>query len=144
MHSVGIFAPETVETAREQYDALRFSAQTVVREIAKAMSFDRDEYQERVTTDVVMTAREALFASLLEVTVGTREEFDEWCTDRNDEVELAGNENVDHVVWHPIPFAGVIVAATFQNEETAAVGTLQRQAFGRHYRNAFEEHTTDE
>lgn len=144
MHSEGLFAPRTVETARERYDSLGLAAQTVVREAAKAMAFDEDEYRERVTSSVVMTARHALFASLLEVTVGTREEFDEWCAGRSEEIELAGSENVDNVVWHPIPFADVIVAATFQDEETAAVETLRRQAFGRHYRDAFEEDTTDE
>lgn len=144
MHSEGLFAPTTEETAREQYDSLGLAAQTVVREIAKAMAFDGDEYRERVTSGVVMTARDALFASLLEVTVGTREEFDEWCAGRNEEIELAGSENVDHVVWHPVPFAGMIVAATFQDKEAAAIGTLRRQAFGRHYQDALEENTTDE
>lgn len=133
-----MFAPATVETARERYDSLGSTAQTVVRDVAKAMSFDREEYRERVTSSVVMTARDALFASLLEVTIGTREEFDKWCADRDDEIELAGSENVDHVVWHPVRFAGVVVAATFQDEEAAAIGTLRRQAFGRHYRDAFE------
>lgn len=118
MHSEGLFAPRTVETARERYDSLGLAAQTVVREAAKAMAFDEDEYRERVTSSVVMTARDALFASLLEVTVGTREEFDEWCAGQSEEIELAGSENVDNVVWHPIPFADVIVAATFQDEET--------------------------
>jgi hypothetical protein len=138
MHTDGMFTPSTVEEARDLYDSLGPTAQTVVREVAKAMSFDSEEYGERVTSNVVMTARDALFASMLRVTVGTREEFDEWCTSRTDdyEVELIGSENVEHVVWHPISFAGaseIVIAATFQDKETAAAGTLRRQAFGRYY-----------
>lgn len=136
MYTVGTFAPSTADAAQEVYDSLGTTAQTVVREVAKAMSFDRKEYRERVTSDVVMTAHDALFASLLEVTVGTRAEFDEWCSPREYEVELAGSENVDRVVWHPIPFADRVVAATFQDAESAAIATLRRQAFGRHYREA--------
>jgi hypothetical protein len=150
MHSVGRCTPATVSEARELYESLGPSAQSVVREVAKAMSFDRGEYRERVTSDVVMTARDALFASLLEVTVGTREEFDEWCVETNhadSEIELTGSENVENIVWHPIPFAGTdgtIVAATFHEEETAAVETLRRQAFGRHYQGLLEETTNTE
>lgn len=135
MHTEGLFAPSTAEAARQRYDALGPASQTVVREVAKSMAFDQEEYNERVTTAVVTTARDALFASLLEVTVGTREEFDAWCEKRAYEVELTGSESVDHVVWHPVAFAETVVGATFQSEETAAIGTLRRQAFGRHYRD---------
>ncbi|UPM43601.1 DUF5809 family protein [Halocatena salina] len=134
MHSEGLFAPSTAGAARQRYEELGPASQTVVREVAKSMAFDREEYDERVTTSVVMTAHDALFASLLEVTVGTREEFDDWCEERTYEIELAGSESVDHVVWHPVAFAETVVGATFQSEETAAIGTLRRQAFGRHYR----------
>ncbi|RRJ29164.1 DUF5809 family protein [Halocatena pleomorpha] len=134
MHSEGLFAPSTAADVRQQYEELGSASQTVVREVAKSMAFDREEYDERVTTSVVTTARDALFASLLEVTVGTREEFDDWCAKREYEIELAGSESVDHVVWHPVTFAETVVGATFQSEEAAAIGTLRRQAFGRHYR----------
>lgn len=137
MHSEGLFAPSTEEAARQRYDSLGPASQTVVREVAKSMSFDREEYDERVTTAVVTTARDALFASLLEVTVGAREEFDTWCEQRAYEIELTGSESVDRVVWHPIAFADTVVGATFQSEERAAIGTLRRQAFGRHYRELF-------
>ena len=70
MHTEGIHAPETEAEARELYEAAGPTAQTVVREVAKAMEFDREEYSERVTGDVVETARDAVFASLLAVTVG--------------------------------------------------------------------------
>lgn len=136
MHSEGIFAPETVEEAREAYESVGPTAQTVVRETAKAMDFDRAEYRERVTSEVVETARDALFASLLAVHVGTRGEYESWCADHPDlEAIEAGSERVDNVVWHAAPFVGRVVAATFQREEEAAVGTLRRQAFGRIYRD---------
>ena len=108
MKTVGTFAFESADEAREAYD-------------------------ERVTGEVVETARDALFASLLEVRVGTREAFDEWRESYDGEVTVAGHENVENVVWHAGP-EGEAVAATFQNEEDAAVATLRRQAFGRLYR----------
>lgn len=136
MRTEGVFAPETAAEARERFAAVGPTAQTAVREVAKAMDFDRDEYDRRVTGEVVATAREAIFASLLEVTVGSREEFDEWCDDRPDyDVETIGSENVDRVVWHAAPFAETVVAATFHEERRAAVDTLRRQAFGRIYRD---------
>jgi hypothetical protein len=135
MHTEGTFAPETVEAARERYESLGSTAQVVVREVARAMGFDREEYRDRVTEDVVLTARDALFAGTLAVTVGTREEFEAWREGCGGEVHLVGSENVDHVAWHAPSFADEAVAATFQNEEEAAVGTLRRQAFGRLYRD---------
>lgn len=135
MHTEGLFTPSTAEAARQRYDTLGPASQTVVREVAKSMAFDQEEYNERVTTSVVTTARDALFASLLEVTVGTHEEFDDWCENRAYEPELTGSDSVDHVVWHPIAFEDAVVGATFQSEEQAAIGTLRRQAFGRYYRD---------
>ena len=135
METQGTFAPETIADAREAYEDVGPAAQTVVRETARAMEFDREEYRDRVTSDVVETARDALFASLLTVRVGTAEEFEDWCAERPAyEVRVEGSDSVDFVVWHAAPFAETIVAATFQNEEAAAVGTLRRQAFGRIYR----------
>lgn len=133
MHTRGTFSPSTEAEARERYERLGPVAQTVVRETAKAMAFDRAEYDERVTSEVVERARDALFASLLSVTVGTREEFDAWLADREADLAIVGSENVDNVAWHAPPFAEG-VAATFQEEEDAAVETLRRQAFGRIYR----------
>ncbi|WP_276255360.1 DUF5809 family protein [Halomontanus rarus] len=133
MHTEGTFEPDSAATARDQYEAVGPAAQTVVREIARAMEFDREEYGDRVTSDVVETARDALFASLLEVTVGTREEYEEWREGYDGEVTETGNENVDHVVWHAGP-EDEAVAATFHEKEDAAIATLRRQAFGRIYR----------
>ncbi|ELY68681.1 DUF5809 family protein [Natrinema versiforme] len=133
MHTVGTFTFESAEAARAQYESVGPAAQTVVREVAKAMEFEREEYDERVTGDVVETARDALFASLLEVRIGSREEFEEWLESYDGEVMKTGHEDVDHVVWHVGPESEA-VAATFQNEEDAAVATLRRQAFGRLYR----------
>ncbi|QLG49527.1 DUF5809 family protein [Natrinema halophilum] len=134
MHTVGTFSPATTERARERYEAVGPAAQTVVREVAKAMEFDRQEYDERVTSDVVETARDALFASMLEVHVGSRQEFDEWVASYDGEVTTVGHESVDRVAWHAGPDSEA-VAATYQNEEDAAVATLRRQAFGRLYRD---------
>jgi flap endonuclease-1 len=92
----------------------------------------REEYEERVTGDVVGTARDVLFAEQLQVTVGTREEFEEHRADSDGEYQVFGSENVDNVVWHAPPFADG-VAATFHGEEEAAVGTLRRQAMGHVY-----------
>ena len=136
METRGFFEPESPEAVRERYEALGPTAQTVVKETAKAMAFDREEYGERVTSDVVATARDALFASLLEVRVGTREEFDEWLAESEGgwEVHLEGAESVENVAWHVVPFEEVVVGATYQDEPDAAVGTLRRIAFGRYYR----------
>ena len=135
MHTDGTFAPDSLEAAREQYESVGPAAQTVVREVARSMDFDREEYGERVTSDVVETAREALFASLLEVTVGTREEYERWHESYDGEIHEIGSEHVDRVVWHAAP-NGEAVAATFQNEEDAALATLRRQAYGRLYQDA--------
>ncbi|WP_330631313.1 DUF5809 family protein [Halocatena halophila] len=134
MHSDGILNPTTETAVRERYGAVGGTAQTVVRSTTKAMSFDRSEYDERVTTDVISTAHEALFGSLLEVMVGTAEEFDRWCDDHNHEVELIGSETVDNVVFHPVEFESVVVGATYQQKERAAIETLRRHAFGKYYR----------
>lgn len=140
METEGVYAPETVEQASAAYEDAGPAAQVVVRETVRAMEFDREEYRERVTGDVVETARDALFASLLEVSVGTRTEFEAWRESHPDyDLHETGSENVDNVVWHAAPFAETAVAATYQKERDAAVGTLRRQAFGRIYRPAFEE-----
>ena len=130
MHVEGLLAPDSVEAAREEYDALAPTSKTVVREVAKAMAFDREEYGERVT--------DALFASLLEVHVGTREEFEAFRESNPDlDATVRGSDHVDHVVWHVAP-TGEVVAATYQDEPEAAIATLRRQAFGSVYRDAFE------
>lgn len=135
METTGVYEPATIEEARSAYEEAGPAAKVIVRETAVAMGFDRDEYRDRVTGDVVETARDALFASLLLVRVGSRAEFDDWCDDRPSyDREIAGSDGVDRVVWHAAPFAETIVAATFQDAREAAIGTLRRQAFGRVYR----------
>ena len=136
MDTEGTIAPATTEEARERFEALGPTAQVVVKEVAKAMQMETDEYRERVTSDVVETARDTLFASMLEVHVGTRAVFDEWTSDHDEyEVTEVGSEHVDNVVWHVAPATETVVAATYQDERQAAVGTLRRQAFGRIYRD---------
>ena len=140
METEGSLSPESAADARAAFDAAGATATQVVREVAKAMEFDREEYRDRVTSAVVERARNVLFADRLAVTVGTRAEFDAWVDDHpNHEVTVFGSGDVDRVVWHAAPFAGEVVAATFQNERDAAVGTLRRQAFSRVYRPQFEE-----
>jgi len=135
MDTEGRVEPETAETARERYAALGSTAQIVVKEVAKAMEMDAAEYDERVTGDVVATARDALFASELKVRVGTRAEYEEWLADHPEyAVEEVGSENVDGVVRHAAPAVETVVAATFHEERRAAADTLRRQAFGRVYR----------
>ncbi|GAB7095669.1 DUF5809 family protein [Halolamina litorea] len=135
MRTEGVFAPETRTEAADSFEAVGPAAQTVVRETAKAMEFDREEYDQRVTGEVVETARDALFASMLVVTVADRETYEEWVESHPDyEVHETGAENVDNVVWHASPATETVVAATFQSEPDAAVATLRRQAFGRIYR----------
>ncbi|MFC4551383.1 MULTISPECIES: DUF5809 family protein [Halorussus] len=133
MDTHGFLAPDDEAAARRLFESVGPAAQTVVKETAKAMAFDREEYGERVTGDVVETARDALFASLLAVQTGTREEYEAWLADRDREVVERGNPNVENVAWHDA-FDETVVAATFQNEPDAAVATLRRQAFGSVYR----------
>jgi len=134
MDTEGLFAPATHDDVRAQYAAVGPAAQEAVREVARELDLGQEAYRERVDADLVLTAREAIYASLLEVHVGTREEFDEWCADREREVTELGSEHVSGVAWHDAPWADAVVAATFENEPEAAVGTLRRQAFGRLYR----------
>ncbi|WP_410766492.1 DUF5809 family protein [Haloferax sp. DFSO60] len=137
METHGTLAPETLDAAADEFDRLGPTTQVVVRETAKAMEFDRDEYRSRVTGTVVETARNALFAELLAVTVGSRNEFDSWCDDHPDyEVIELGSPEVERIAWHAVPFAETVIATTFQNEQEAAVSTLRRNAFGRIYREA--------
>ncbi|WP_049971825.1 DUF5809 family protein [Haladaptatus cibarius] len=134
METHGTFSPEDESTAREQYESVGPAAQTVVKETAKAMEFDREEYRERVTGDVIETARDALFASLLSVTTGTREEFED-AIPENFDVHVEGSDNVENVAWHVAPATETVVAATYNEKENAAIATLQRIAFGRVYRD---------
>jgi len=139
METEGTLSPESLAAARAEFESAGPTAKQVVREAAKAMAFDREEYRERVTSEVVERARNVLFADRLAVTVGSRAEFDAWVDEHPDyEVITLGSDDVDRVAWHAAPFAETVVAATFQNEREAAVGTLRKQAFSRLYRPKFE------
>jgi hypothetical protein len=135
METEGVFDPETLVAAREAYESVGPAAQTAVRETATAMDFDGEEYGDRVTSDVVEAARDAIFASLLVVRIADRDTFESWRADTDVEVTVLGSPDVERVVWHVAPFADAAVAATFQDEREAAVATLRRQAFGRCYRD---------
>ncbi len=142
MDTEGTLSPATPAEARTEYESLIPTAKVVTREAAKAMSFDSSEYADRVTADVIASVRDALFASLLEVHVGDRQAFDSWREDHPEyEPVVTGSENAERIVWHAPAFADRVVAATFNDEREAAVGTLRRQAFGQLYREHLE---TDE
>lgn len=134
----GLLAPETAAEAREAYDELGAAAQTVTREVAREMGFDREEYRERVSSDTVETARDALFASLLDVESGSREELDAVVDETGYELDLRGNENVERAAWHVAPAAETVVAVTFAEEREAALAALRRQAHGSVYRPLIE------
>lgn len=135
METYGRFDPADEPAAWELYEELGPTAQVVVRELARAMAFDSDEYDERIDESVVATARDAMFASLLEVQVGDRDEFETWRESFDGPVDVEGSDNVDNVVWHT--FDGAAAAATYQDEREAAVATLRRQAFGKLYKPLF-------
>lgn len=137
METDGVYAPETVAQAETAYQSLGSTAQIVVKETAKAMAFENSEYENRVSSEVIETARDALFASLLTVTHGSTDQFESWCEDHPAyEVEQLGSDTVDRVVWHPIPFAETVVAATYGTAPAAAAATVRRRAFGEWYRPA--------
>ena len=146
METQGVFAPTTSAEATDCYEDVGPVAQVVVRETAKAMEFDADEYDERVTPAVVETARDAAFAELLAVHLADRAEFDDWLDASEftaDDVIRLGSEHVDRVAWHPVPFAETVVATAFQNKPDAAASTLRRNAFGRVYRDVVAENADE-
>jgi hypothetical protein len=144
MDTEGRLEPATTEAARQRYAALGSTAGDVVSEVAKAMDMDAEEYEQRVTADVVTTAQDALFASRLKVRVGTRTAYEDWLADHPDYgVTEVGSEHVDGVVWHAAPAVETVIAATFHEERQAAVDTLRRQAFGRVYRDLVTDATDD-
>ncbi|WP_254839065.1 DUF5809 family protein [Natronomonas marina] len=134
MRREGRLAPETWADARDRFEAFGPTAQTVVREVARAMEFDREEYDERVTADVVETARQAMFAEQLAVRVDDEDAFAEWRETSTVEVRVVGHDEAERVAWHVAPAADRAVAATFQSEPEAAVSTVRRMAFNRIYR----------
>jgi hypothetical protein len=133
----GVYEFASADAAREAYEATGPAAQVVIKETTKAMGFDNAEYDDRVTGEVIETARAALFASLLRVYHGSRETFEAWCERRQYSVDLAGSDSVESVVWHPVAVDETVVAASYQAEPDAAAATVRRRAFGRHYREQF-------
>lgn len=135
MDERGFLAPETRDDVQATFESVGPAAQTVTKEVAKAMGMERDEYRERVTGDVVGTARDAMFAELLQVYTGTRDEYADWVAENPAFVEdRHGSDDVDNAAWHPVHPTETVVVATYQDEPDAAVSTLRRIAFGGHYR----------
>lgn len=133
METAGIIAPASPADARRIYNELAQPAEVVVKEVSRLMAIDPEEYDRRVSSEAIETARDALFASLLSINVGTRTEYEQWRTDFDGTIHEIGSEHVDQVVWHA--FDDEAVAATFQAKQDAAVATLRRQAFGELYRD---------
>lgn len=132
----GMFTPETATAARERYESLALPAETVTKELAEAGTGSADAYREFLTPEVLDTAQQSLFAGLLAVRVGSREEYEEWLADHEDLTPtLAGHESVARRAWHPINPRDAVAAVSFEDSPDAAVATVRRQAFGKHYRS---------
>lgn len=135
METRGHFAPRTETAASEQYDELALAAKTVTKEIAEAGTDTSAEYRALVDDSVIETAQQALFASLLEVHVGSVSEYEAWLSDHEGlDVSLAGTDTVPRRAWHPVWPTDQGTAVSFQNSPEAAIATVRRQAFGQHYR----------
>jgi len=133
METEGLLEPETRAQVQERYSGLGPAADEMVRAATRAMGFDTEEYDERVTDEVRVATQQALFASLLTVRVGTRAEYERWRESHGGELVELGSGDATNVVWHDPPWTDEAVAATFRNERRAAVGTLRKQAFGHLY-----------
>ncbi|MFW5965497.1 MAG: DUF5809 family protein [Halodesulfurarchaeum sp.] len=135
METHGEWSPETELAVRERYGSLARPAETVTKSIAKTATDTDLAYGSLTAGEVIEAAQQALFAALLEVTVSTTEEFLDWlATAGNPRVELAGPETVDRRAFHHVHPQGVVTAVSFQDKPDAAIATVRRQAFGRHYR----------
>jgi hypothetical protein len=134
MHTEGLFAPESAAEVREQYEAASAAAEVVVRELVRALPVAEAAEDRPDDATLKLTATEATFASLLEVHVGTDEEFENSVAETDREVEVLGSEHVSGAVWHDAPAADRVLAATYENEPEAAVDALRRQAFSTFYR----------
>lgn len=134
MHTEGLFAPVSASEVREQYEAAGVAAEVVVRELVRALPVADETADRPDDATLQLTATEAIFASLLEVHVGTDAEFEDHIAETDREVETLGSEHVSGVVWHDAPATDRILAATYENEPDAAVDALRRQAFAKLYR----------
>jgi hypothetical protein len=130
----GLFAPASDAAVRDQYEAASAAADVVVRELVRALPVADTAEDRPDDATLQLTATEAIFASLLEVHVGTDAEFEAYLEETDREVERLGSEHVSGVAWHDAPAADRILAATYENEPDAAVDALRRQAFATLYR----------
>jgi hypothetical protein len=134
MHTEGLFAPESEAAVSEQYAAAGAAAEVVVSELVRALPVADEAADRPDDATLQLTATEAIFASLLEVRVGTDDEFEAYEAETDRNVEMLGSEHVSGVAWHDAPAADRILAATYENEPEAAVDALRRQAFVKLYR----------
>lgn len=136
MDTRGYESPRTESAASAHYEDLARAAQTITKEVADAGTDSSEAYQEFIDQSVIETAQQALFASLLEVHVGSQTEYDAWLADHDSfDATLAGTETVPRRAWHPVWPTEQVVAVSFQDRPDAAVATVRRQAFGQHYRS---------
>lgn len=136
METIGYIAPMTASEAREIFAELEPAAGEIARAIAIAMDPSGDLYTERMNDEVRRTAREALFGSLLVVSTGPRESFDDWAERAPYDtytVDIEGSEHVERIAWHAAPVAERVIAATYHAERDAAIATLRRMAWGQVY-----------
>ncbi|MFT4880794.1 MAG: hypothetical protein ACI9CA_000358 [Natronomonas sp.] len=132
METEWLFAPETAAEVRERYNSLEPTAETTVKQVARAMEFGSEGCDERVTEAVVETAQEVPSAALLAAQVGDRGGFKRWPAEHEDwTVVEFGGEHTDRAVWHATPVTETVVVTGFYGQRQAAAGTLRRQAFGR-------------
>lgn len=138
MKTVGLLRPSDPDDAQALHRSVAPAARTVVGEAVRTMPVDDSRFRELVTDEVHAVANRALFASLLEVHDGSREDFERWLkdVDGDPEVTTFGTDTVDRIVWHR--FRDRVMAATYQHEPEAARGTLRRIAYNELYRDVIE------
>jgi hypothetical protein len=135
MERRGLFSFDSEADLAAVHQALLPAGETVTEELLDVLAYHQEASEVSVTTELVETAHEAIFASLLEVYTGDSDEFDAWLRDHPElEVHLEGHEHAERRAWHPVGPAGAVVAVTFQQEVEAAAEMVRRQAVGRYYR----------
>ena len=140
MERRGLLSFDSEADLAEVHQALLPAGETVTKELVDALEYHQGASEVSVTPELVETAHEAIFASLLEVYTGDSDEFEAWLRDHPDlDVHLEGHEHTERRAWHPVGPAGAVLAVTFQQEVEAAIGMVRRQAVGRYYRERLDD-----
>ena len=139
MQEHGSVAPKTEAEVKTTAQSVESTAKGVVTEVAKTMGFDDEEFQSRVTEDVIQTAVGVLMGNQLTVFNGSISEFESWRSSHSSfDVEQMGSTEVDFAAWHPSPVAERVIVATYQNHPEAATEMVRRAAFQYIYREMIE------